>query len=177
MDAGCPPLVAPIRQILATQVVNCAIDESKGKPMYSTKSLQFVNLVKGVYGKSPNPVDPELRYKVTGVKAETPYETRYYKRQENPEFPEYGGVKLAADEKEELLLELFPAVAGDFLKRKVEQNYLDEIHRVEKEKRAKFEAEKREYEKLTPEEKQKRLLEGLYNYNWTSEEEDSLGHS
>jgi oxaloacetate decarboxylase alpha subunit/pyruvate carboxylase subunit B len=177
MDAGCPPLVAPIRQILATQVVNCAIDESKGKPQYTTKSLQFVNLVKGVYGKSPNPVDPELRYKVAGVKAETPYETRYYKRQENPVFPEYGGVKLAADQKEELLLELFPSVAGDFLKGKVEQNYLDEIHRVEKEKRAKFEAEKREYEKLTPDEKQKRLLEGLYNYSWTSEEGDALGHS
>ncbi len=34
--------------------------------------------------------------------------------QPNPELPEAGGVKLAADEKEVLLLELFPLVAKTF---------------------------------------------------------------
>ncbi len=145
--------------------------------MYTTKSIQFVNLVKGIYGKTPVPVDPEFRYSIAGVREETPYDTRFYKRQENPVFHEYGGVKLAADEKEELLLELFPAVATDFLKRRVEQAYLDEIHRVEAEKRAAFEAEKQAYESLSPEEKQQRLLEGLYNYDWTTEGADTLGHS
>ena len=177
MDAGCPPLVTPTSQIVGVQAVNCAIDESKGQPMYTTKSIQFVNLVKGIYGKTPVPVDPEFRYSIAGVREETPYDTRFYKRQENPVFHEYGGVKLAADEKEELLLELFPAVASDFLKRRVEQAYLDEIHRVEAEKRAAFEAEKQAYESLSPEEKQQRLLDGLYNYDWTSEGADTLGHS
>ncbi|HPR26160.1 carboxylase [Lentimicrobium sp.] len=177
MDAGCPPLVTPTSQIVGVQAVNCAIDESKGQPMYTTKSIQFVNLVKGIYGKTPVPVDPEFRYSIAGVREETPYDTRFYKRQENPVFHEYGGVKLAADEKEELLLELFPAVASDFLKRRVEQAYLDEIHRVEAEKRAAFEAEKQAYERLSPEEKQQRLLEGLYNYDWTTEGADTLGHS
>lgn len=177
MDAGCPPLVTPTSQIVGVQAVNCAIDESKGQPMYTTKSIQFVNLVKGIYGKTPLPVDPEFRYKIAGVKEETPYEPRFYKRQENPVFHEYGGVKLAADEKEELLLELFPAVAYDFLKRRVEQNYLDEIHRIEDEKRAIFEAEKQAYEQLSPEEKEKRLIEGLYHYDWTTEDGDTLGHS
>lgn len=177
MDAGCPPLVTPTSQIVGVQAVNCAIDESKGQPMYTTKSIQFVNLVKGIYGRTPVPVDPEFRYSIAGVREETPYDTRFYKRQENPVFHEYGGVKLAADEKEELLLELFPAVATDFLKRRVEQAYLDEIHRVEAEKRAAFEAEKQAYESLSPEEKQQRLLEGLYNYDWTTEGADTLGHS
>jgi oxaloacetate decarboxylase alpha subunit/pyruvate carboxylase subunit B len=177
MDAGCPPLVTPTSQIVGVQAVNCAIDESKGQPIYTTKSIQFVNLVKGIYGKTPVPVDPEFRYSIAGVREETPYDTRFYKRQENPVFHEYGGVKLAADEKEELLLELFPAVASDFLKRRVEQAYLDEIHRVEAEKRAAFEAEKQAYERLSPEEKQQRLLEGLYNYDWTTEGADTLGHS
>ena len=177
MAAGCPPLVTPTSQIVGVQAVNCAIDESKGQPMYTTKSIQFVNLVKGIYGKTPVPVDPEFRYSLAGVREETPYDTRFYKRQENPVFHEYGGVKLAADEKEELLLELFPAVASDFLKRRVEQAYLDEIHRVEAEKRAAFEAEKQAYESLSPEEKQQRLLEGLYNYDWTTEGADTLGHS
>jgi oxaloacetate decarboxylase alpha subunit/pyruvate carboxylase subunit B len=177
MDAGCPPLVTPTSQIVGVQAVNCAIDESKGQPMYTTKSIQFVNLVKGIYGKTPVPVDSEFRYSIAGVREETPYDTRFYKRQENPVYHEYGGVKLAADEKEELLLELFPAVASDFLKRRVEQAYLDEIHRVEAAKRAAFEAEKQAYESLSPEEKQQRLLEGLYNYDWTTEGADTLGHS
>jgi oxaloacetate decarboxylase alpha subunit/pyruvate carboxylase subunit B len=177
MDAGCPPLVTPTSQIVGAQAVNCAIDESKGLPDYTSKSIQFVNLVKGVYGKTPMAVDPEFRYRIAGVKEETPYDTRFYKRQENTVFHEYGDVKLAADEKEELLLELFPTVATDFLKRRIEQTYLDEIHKVEEEKRRKYEAEKQAYDSLSPEEKQKRLLDGLYHYHWTSEEEDILGHS
>ena len=177
MDAGCPPLVTPTSQIVGVQAVNCAIDESKGQPLYTTKSIQFVNLVKGIYGKTPVPVDPEFRYKIAGVKDETAYDTRFYKRQENPVFHEYGDVKLAASEKEELLLELFPSVAHDFLKKGVEQNYLDEIHKIEEEKRARFEAEKRAYESLTPEQKEQRLIDGLYQYDWTTEEGDILGHS
>lgn len=176
MDAGCPPLVTPTSQIVGAQAVNCAIDESKGLPVYTSKSIQFVNLVKGIYGKTPMEIDPEFRFKIAGVKEETPYDTRFYKRQENTVFHEYGGVKLAADEKEELLLELFPSVAKDFLKRHVEQTYLDSIHKVEEEKRRKYEAEKRAYDILSPEEKQKRLLDGLYHYHWTSED-DTLGHS
>lgn len=177
MDAGCPPLVTPTSQIVGVQAVNCVIDEAKGNPLYTTKSIQFVNLVKGIYGKTPMAVDPDFRYKIAGVREETPYDTRFYKKQENIVFHEYGDVMLAADEKEELLLELFPSVAHDFLKRRVEQKYLDEIHRVEEEKRAKFEAEKLEYEKLSPEEKQKRLLDGLYHYTWTSGDDENLGHS
>lgn len=176
MAAGCPPLVTPTSQIVGAQAVNCVIDESKGQPLYTTKSIQFVNLVKGIYGKTPVPVDPEFRYKIAGVKEETPYDTRFYKKQENPVFHEYGGVKLAANEKEELLLELFPAIAYDFLKRNIEENYLNEIHKIEEEKKRKFEEEKQAYEKLSTEEKNQRLLQGLYHYDWTSDG-NTLGHS
>jgi len=177
MAAGCPPLVTPTSQIVGVQAVNCAIDEEKGQPVYTTKSIQFVNLVKGSYGKTPIPVDPEFRYKIAGVREEVPYDTRYYKPQDNPVFPEYGGVKLANNEKEELLLELFPAVAADYLKRNLEQKYLSEIHKVEEEKRLQYEAEKRAYDELTEEQKKQRLMEGLYHYGWTSEDLTSLGHS
>jgi len=176
--SGCPPLVTPTSQIVGVQAVNCAIDEAKGDPPYTTKSIQFVNLVKGVYGHTPVPVDPEFRYKIAGVRDEVPYDTRYYRRQENPVFEEYGGVRLAADEKEELLLELFPSVAADYLKRKVESAYLAEIHIVEEEKRRKFDEEKQKYEQLSPAEKEQRLLDGLYSYRWSSLEEDpTIGHS
>lgn len=164
LAAGCPPLVTPTSQIVGVQAVNCIIDENKNQPFYTTKSIQFVNLVKGSYGHTPIPIDPEFRYKIAGVKEETPYDTRNYKKQDNPVFPEYGDVKLAENPKDELLLELFPAVASDFLKKRVIDKYLSEIHRVEEEKLQKHLKEKQEYESLSKEEKEKRLLEGLTKF-------------
>jgi len=175
--SGCPPLVTPTSQIVGVQAVNCALDEANGVPAYTTKSIQFVNLVKGVYGITPVPVDPEFRFKLAGVKAETPYDTKFYKKQENPVFEEYGGVKLALNEKEELLLELFPSVAHDFLKKRMENTYLAEIHRVEEEKQKKIDEEKQKYNVLTSEEKQQRLLDGLYNYEWSSADGETIGLS
>jgi len=177
LASGCPPLVTPTSQIVGVQAVNCALDEANGVPLYTTKSIQFVNLVKGVYGKTPVPVDPDFRFKLAGVKEETPYDTKFYKKQENPVFEEYGGVKLALNEREELLLELFPSVARDFLKRRMENTYLSEIHRVEEEKRKKIEEEKQKYDILSPEEKQKRLIDGLYNYEWSSADGETIGLS
>ena len=83
--------------------------------MYTNKSSQFVGLVKGEYGHTPVKIDPEFRFKICGVREETPYDTSKYQMQPNPELPEAGGVKLAANEKEVLLLELFPLVAKNFL--------------------------------------------------------------
>lgn len=115
LAAGLPPLVTPTSQIVGAQAVNCALDEKAGRPMYTNKSSQFVGLVKGEYGHTPVKIDPEFRFKICGVREETPYDTSKYQMQPNPELPEAGGVKLAANEKEVLLLELFPAVAKTFL--------------------------------------------------------------
>lgn len=121
LAAGLPPLVTPTSQIVGAQAVNCALDIKAGKAMYSNVSNQFVNLVKGEYGKTPVPVDPDFRLKIAGTREETPYDTSKYQMQPNPTLPEAGGVKLAANEKEVLLLELFPQVAKNFLtKQKVE---------------------------------------------------------
>jgi oxaloacetate decarboxylase alpha subunit/pyruvate carboxylase subunit B len=177
LASGCAPLVTPVSQVIGVQAVNCAVDEEKGLPLYTTKSIQFVNLVKGIYGHTPVPVDPEFRFKLAGVKEEIPYDTKFYKKQDNPVFEEYGGVKLALNEKEELLLELFPSLAYNFLSKRMEDVYLAEIHRVEEEKRIKIEEEKQKYNILSPEQKQKRLLEGLYNYEWQSSEGETIGLS
>ncbi|MFZ4399890.1 MAG: carboxylase [Bacteroidales bacterium] len=168
---GCPPLVTPICQIVVVQAVNCAIDEINGLPPYTTKSIQFVNLVKGSYGKTPQPIDPAFRMKIAGTIQEIPYDTKYNKKQENTVFPEYGFLKLAENEKDELLLELFPSVARDFLKKRVEQKYMDDIYVIEEEKRRKIEVEKALYAELSPDEKEKRLYYGLYNYGWISSKE------
>ena len=115
LAAGLPPLVTPTSQIVGAQAVSCALDEKAGRPMYTTKSSQFVALVKGEYGETPVKIDPEFRFKICGVREEIPYDTSKYQMQPNPELPEAGGVKLAANEKEVLLLELFPMVAKTFL--------------------------------------------------------------
>ena len=115
LQAGLPPLVTPTSQIVGAQAVNCAIDLKKGKPMYTTTSNQFVSMVKGEYGHTPVKIDPEFRLKIAGTREETPYDTSKYKMQPNPVLEDCGGVKLAENEKEELLLELFPMVAKDYL--------------------------------------------------------------
>ncbi len=122
-DAGLPPLVTPTSQIVGVQAVNSALNLKNGREKYANPSNQFVALVKGEYGKTPIPVDPKFREQITGSPIETPYDTSSYKRQDNPVLEEFGGVKLAKDEKEELLLELFPAVASGFLRKKRESEY------------------------------------------------------
>jgi len=170
--AGLTPLVTPTSQIVGAQAVNCAIDENKGLPKYTTKSIQFVNLVKGSYGKTPLPVDPDFRLQIAGVREEIPYDTKAHKKQPNPFIDEARGIKLANNEKEELLLELFPNVANDFLLKHVEATFMKEIRKMEEDARLKIQQEKDAYDMLTPEEKQQRLLEGLYHFQWTSSMED-----
>jgi pyruvate/oxaloacetate carboxyltransferase len=127
LAAGSPPLVTPSSQIVGAEAVNCVIDENAGNPFYTNNSVQFVKLVKGEYGKTPIPIDPAFREKICGIKEETPYDTSKHKKQENPTFPIFGGVKLAQNEREELLLELFPNVAKDFLKKRIERTYVENI--------------------------------------------------
>jgi pyruvate/oxaloacetate carboxyltransferase len=180
IKSGCPPLVTPTSQIVGVQAVNCVIDENKEQAFFTTKSIQFVNLVKGLYGKTPIPVDPDFRELLTGVREETPYDTRNYKKQENTVFEEYGGLRLAENEKDELLLELFPTVARDFLQRCVEDTYTINIWEIEEEKRRKAREAREAYARLSPEEKQKRLLEGLYHWHdvsTQSEDDEALGRS
>jgi biotin carboxyl carrier protein len=69
------------------------------------------------------PVDPKFRLKIAKVEAETPYDTSRHRLQENPELTELGGIRLADNEKETLLLELFPSVAKTFLSRQKEARY------------------------------------------------------
>ncbi|PKL07745.1 MAG: carboxylase [Spirochaetae bacterium HGW-Spirochaetae-7] len=115
LDAGVPPLVTPTSQIVGVQAVNCIVDKTQGKPFYTNVSKNFIELVKGSYGHTPFPIDPAFREKIAGVRDETPYDTSKYKKQDNPELADCGGQRLANNEKEELLLELFPSVADKFL--------------------------------------------------------------
>ncbi len=115
LDSGLPPLVTPTSQIVGVQAVNSVVSKAQGKDFYDMTSAQFVSLVRGGYGKTPIPIDPEFREKITGSREEIPYDTSAYEKPENPVLEDYDGVQLATTEKEFLLMELFPSVAGKFL--------------------------------------------------------------
>ncbi len=123
LDAGLPPLVTPTSQIVGVQAVASALNQKNGREKYANPSNQFVALVKGEYGKTPVAIDPEFRLKITGTREETPYDTSNYKRQENPMLDEFGGVRVAQSEKDELLLELFPGVGLTYLKGQRKDEY------------------------------------------------------
>nr|MBD5377123.1 carboxylase [Bacteroides sp.] len=122
-DAGLVPLVTPTSQIVGSQAVFLAIDRKKGNPDYSNASNQFISLVKGEYGKTPVPVDPAFREKITGSPVEKAYDVSSYKKPENPTVEEFGGVKLASNDEEYLLLELLPNVANGFLRRRRQEEF------------------------------------------------------
>ncbi|MCC8115315.1 MAG: biotin/lipoyl-binding protein [Bacteroidales bacterium] len=122
-DAGLVPLVAPTSQIVGSQAVNVALDRRKGNPDYTLTNNEFTALVKGEYGKTPVPVKPEFRQKITGSPQEKPYDVSSYKTPENPTVPEYGNVKLATNPEEMLLLELLPNVAKTFLKNRRKEEF------------------------------------------------------
>jgi oxaloacetate decarboxylase alpha subunit/pyruvate carboxylase subunit B len=168
LDAGLPPLVTPTSQIVGVQAVYCVISENKNERFYGNTSTQFFNLVKGVYGDTPIPIEPAFREKITGSGREEPYDVSQYQRPENPQLPEFEDVKLAINEKEELLLDLFPAVANGFLRSKREIEYkkmLAELEVLRELEIRKIHEEAEVYNQLSKKEKQDKLLEGLYN-NW-----------
>ena len=127
LDSGIPPLVTPTSQIVGIQAVASVVSERNGNSFYDQTSIQFVNLVKGSYGQTPFPVAPEFREKITGRAQEQPYSTENYEKQKNPTLSECGEISLAINEKEELLLELFPAVAKGFLSKIRKKEYNERL--------------------------------------------------
>ena len=117
-DAGLVPLVTPTSQIVGSQAVSVALDRKKGNPDYSNPSNQFISLVKGEYGHTPVAVTAEFREKITGSPIEKAYDVTKYKKPENPVLADMGGVKLAKNDEEYLLLELLPTVANTFLRKR-----------------------------------------------------------
>jgi pyruvate carboxylase subunit B len=61
-DLGYPPLVAPIRQMIATQAVYNVI----GGERYATVTQELKDYLQGLYGRPPVPAEQELRRLVLG---------------------------------------------------------------------------------------------------------------
>ncbi len=150
-DAGLIPLVTPTSQIVGSQAVNLAIDRRKGNPDYTTKSNEFISLVKGEYGKTPVAIDPAFREQITGSPVEKDYDVTTYKKPENPKLPEYGNTSLATNREEELLLELLPNVANPFLRRRREEAHAAKAAAIAAAKAAEEAARKAKFANITGE--------------------------
>ncbi|MBR3679283.1 MAG: oxaloacetate decarboxylase subunit alpha [Oscillospiraceae bacterium] len=61
-DAGFPPLVTPSSQIVGTQAVFNVIMGER----YKTVTKEFKGIIRGEYGQTPVPIDPEFRKKIIG---------------------------------------------------------------------------------------------------------------
>jgi len=62
LELGYPPLVAPLRQMIATQ----AVYNVTGGDRYATVTQELKDYLQGLYGRPPVPADPELRRLVLG---------------------------------------------------------------------------------------------------------------
>src|SRR5437868_12166444 len=62
LELGYPPLVAPVRQMIAAQAVYNVI----GGERYATVTQELKDYLQGLYGTPPVPADPELRRLVLG---------------------------------------------------------------------------------------------------------------
>ena len=61
-DSGYPPLVTPTSQIVGTQAVFNILNGER----YKTVTKEFKGMVRGEYGRTPVPIDPEFRKKIIG---------------------------------------------------------------------------------------------------------------
>lgn len=113
-DMGYPPLVTPTSQIVGSQaVVNVLLGER-----YKLISTEVKNYVRGLYGRSPAPLSPELQKKVLGDEA--PVDVRpadLLEPQMVSAAREIG--ELAQSEEDVISYAIFPQVAESFFKRRL----------------------------------------------------------
>jgi pyruvate carboxylase subunit B len=115
-EAGTPPLVTPTSQIVGVQAV---MNVLYGR--YKMVTNQFKDLLYGLYGKTPTPIDAEVQKKALKnyKKGQTPITGRPADHIE-PELEEARKKlgALAKTEEDLLIYALYPATGEQFLKRK-----------------------------------------------------------
>lgn len=117
-DAGSPPLVTPSSQIVGTQAVFNVITGER----YKTVTKEFKGIVKGEYGKTPEPIDPEFKKMI--LKGEEPITCRPADLLE-PELDKLKQECAEWTEQEEdvLTYAMFPKVAPKFFEQRRNKKY------------------------------------------------------
>ena len=127
-DMGYPPLVTPTSQIVGIQSVMNVL----GGERYKTVSNEVKEYMKGMYGKSPAPVDPEISKRIIGddevitCRPADLLEPGFDKYK--TEGMEEGFVKTDEDA---LTYALYPPIAPKFLKGEAEEEELKPDHTID----------------------------------------------
>jgi oxaloacetate decarboxylase alpha subunit len=111
-DLGYPPLVTPTSQIVGVQAVMNVMSGDR----YSMVPQETKNYVKGLYGRSPAPIDPAIRKKILG---DEPVVTGRPADLLEPMLPHAAAnvdPKLIKSEEDIISYCLFPEVAVEFFK-------------------------------------------------------------
>ncbi|HKV89041.1 MAG TPA: pyruvate carboxylase subunit B [Candidatus Dormibacteraeota bacterium] len=112
-ELGYPPLVAPIRQMIATQAVFNVI----GGDRYATVTQELKDYLQGLYGRPPVPADHELRRLVLG--REEPITIRpadLLEPQVEEARRQVGKLGYEPTDDNVLIQLMFPALARDYLR-------------------------------------------------------------
>ncbi|MDI9623585.1 MAG: sodium-extruding oxaloacetate decarboxylase subunit alpha [Methanothermobacter sp.] len=121
-DMGYPPLVTPTSQIVGIQAVMNVLSGER----YKMVSNEVKDYFRGLYGRPPAPLNPEVAAKVIGD--QKPIDCRPADILE-PQFEKYKreGEKLGIIRKEEdiLTFALYPTIAPKFLRGEIEEEPLE----------------------------------------------------
>ena len=116
-DMGYPPLVTPTSQIVGTQAVKNVLEGER----YKTVTNEVIEYMKGMYGKSPAPVDPEVFKKVIGDEEVITCRPADLLEDEFEKFKSEGEEKgFVESEEDALTYALYPLIAPKFLKCELE---------------------------------------------------------
>ena len=112
-DMGYPPLVTPTSQIVGIQSVMNVL----GGERYKTVSNEVKEYMKGMYGKSPAPVDPEISKKIIGDEEVITCRPADLLEGEFEKFKKEGEEKgFVKSDEDALTYALYPPIAPKFLK-------------------------------------------------------------
>ena len=120
-DMGYPPLVTPTSQIVGIQSVMNVL----GGERYKTVSNEVKEYMKGMYGRSPAPVDPEISKKIIGDEEVITCRPADLLEPEFDKFKKEGEEKgFVKSDEDALTYALYPPIAPRFLKGEAEEEQL-----------------------------------------------------
>lgn len=120
-DMGYPPLVTPTSQIVGIQSVMNVL----GGERYKTVSNEVKEYMKGMYGKPPAPVDPEISKKIIGDEEVITCRPADLLEPEFDKFKSEGEEKgFVKSDEDALTYALYPPIAPKFLKGEAEEEEL-----------------------------------------------------
>lgn len=125
-DLGYPPLVTPLSQMVGTQAVFNILTKER----YKLVPKEIKDYVKGFYGRSPAPIDEDIKNKIIGNEKMITIRPADLLKDGFEDMK--NEVKDLADSEEDVLsYALFPQVATDFLKKRKSTNVKDEVCYIE----------------------------------------------